>query len=396
MPNRTSPRSLLLIGYFIFFAMAMPAGVLNVAWISMQGTFGVSLDSLGILLFASTCGSLLGAFFSGRLIGRFGVGRYLSAGGVFMSLGLIGYVLAPAWIALIASAFVTTMGLSFFNSGLNIFISSRYTVGQFNWLHACFGVGQTVGPTVATLVITQFGLSWHWAYLLVLAVILLATAAVLLTRGQWIMAGDVERKPGESPARAGLMESLRIPAVLLGMGLFFVTSGVIGSTGQLSNTLLTARGVERAGFWISFYWATFTVGRIIMGFIAHRLDNTLLIRDCLIGQSVGALLLWQTASPALNLIGLAVIGFCSAPLYPTLVAETHRRVEARYRANAIGFEMAAAGLGTSLVPGLIAALAQNISLGIIPPLLVVGGLVGLTLAEIAAHRQAEKALALVR
>jgi fucose permease len=129
--------------------MAIPGGVLNVAWTYMQVTFSVPLDSLGVLLFAATCGGLLGTFFSGRLIGRFGMGRYLTAGGALMALGLVGYAVAPVWLTLIVSAFVTTLGFSIFNAGLNMFVAANYSTGQLNWMHAAYGVGGTFGPALA-------------------------------------------------------------------------------------------------------------------------------------------------------------------------------------------------------------------------------------------------------
>jgi len=387
---RSAPRSLLLIACFIFFVLAIPAGVLNVAWTYMQITFSVPLDSLGILLLANTVGGLVTAFFSGRVIERTGIGHYLLGGGIIMVFGLFGYILAPSWLALILAAFITTLGFSAFNVGLNNFVSSRYTTGQFNWLHACYGLGQTVGPTLATVIVATLGLSWHIAYAVILLPVLVILALLIITRRQWIMPGI--SAPWEPIARVSLWQSLRVPAVLLGMALFFSTSGVIASTGQLSNTLLTARGVAQAGFWISAYWASFTVGRILMGFIAHRLENTRLLRLSLSGAIIGALLLWQNASPLINLWGLMVIGFACAPLYPTLVAETHRRVEARYRLNALGFQMASAGLGQSLVPGAIAWVATHTSLDWIGALLVIGAVLAFTLHEVAARRRERVAL----
>lgn len=390
-PHSTAPRSLLLIAYFTFCVMALPGSVLNVAWMAMQAAFGVPLDALGVLLLAATCGSLLGSFFSGRLIERFGLGRYLVTGGAIMLLGLLGYGTAATWYALIAAAFTTILGFSFFNAGMNIFVSARYSAGQFNWLHAAYGVGQMIGPTLATVVIGQLGLSWHLPYLVVFVLIASVTGLLLLTRTRWVLPGVEARRPDAAalarPARPGTLETLRLPAVLLGMGLFFLTGGVITSTGQLSNSLLSARGIANAGFWISFYWTSFTLGRVAMGFIAHRVDHTVLIRVGILGALLGAALLWQTTSTLLNLIGLAVIGFACAPMYPTLIAVTHYRVAERYRANAIGFEMAAGGLGQSLFPGMVAWLAQRSSLDVVAPLLIVGMLAALVLHELAARRQ---------
>ncbi len=388
-PNGGSIR-LLLIAYFIFFVMAIPTGILNVAWTYMQVTFDVPLDALGTLLLANTCGALIGTFFSGRLIERLGLGRYLLIGGVLMGCGLMGYVVAPTWIALIAAGFVTVLGFSAFNAGLNNFVSVRYTNGQFNWLHASFGLGQTVGPTLATIIVEHLGLSWHVSYLVIFALVLFILLTLLVTRRQWVMPGeaDVSKSEPSTPGkRVSLIESLRIPAVLLGMSIFFLTSGVIASTGQLSNTLLSARGVAEAGFWISAYWASFTIGRILMGFIANRIDSNLLLRGSLCGATIGALLIWQNASTTVNLVGLMIVGFSCAPLYPTLIAMTHQRVAQRYRLNALGFQMASAGLGQSLVPGAIAWIAQHISVDLIGLPLVIGMLAALALEETAARRR---------
>ncbi len=193
MKTRSAPLSLLLIAYFIFFVMAIPGGVLNVAWTYMQVTFGVPLDALGILLLANTCGGLIGTFFSGRMIERAGLGRYLLTGGAIMSFGLIGYILAPSWIALIGSAFLTSLGFSGFNAGLNNFVSVRYTTGQFNWLHASYGLGQTVGPALATFMVERLGQSWHVNYAVVFVLVLVILALLVFTRSQWRLPGEVRR-----------------------------------------------------------------------------------------------------------------------------------------------------------------------------------------------------------
>ena len=366
MQKQAAPRSLLLIALLIFFTMAIPTGILNVAWTLMQVSYSVSLDSLAILLLAGTCGSLISTFFSGRVIAHIGIGRYLIAGGVSMALGLLCYALTPSWIGLIAAAFVTMIGFSIFNAGLNTFVAANYSTGQLNWLHAAFGVGSTIGPALTTVLVTNLGQSWHLAYGIVFAVMVMVTAALLLTRSHWTLAGD--RPTGTDVAHAGIRETLRVPTVLLGMATFFIFSGVLGGTSQLSSPLLMDRGITQAqaGFWISLYWASFTVGRIVMGFVAHRLDNTKLIRACLIGAAAGAFLLLQSASMILNLFGLMLVGLACAPMYPTLIAETRRRVGLRYRANAIGFQIAASGLGQALIPGTMAWFAEHARLNTTP------------------------------
>ncbi len=382
--------ALLLIACFIFFTMALPIGILNAAWTYIQVSYGVSLDSLGVLLFAGTCGALIGTFFSGRLIGRFGMGRYLSTGSVVMVLGLFGYTIAPSWIALIATAFLTTLGFSVFNAGLNTFVSSNYSTGQLNWLHAAYALGTTVGPTMATLIVEQANQSWHLSYAVVCVLMIGIAVVIFTTRDRWTLPTEddtLNTIPGQAIKRANIWESLRLPAVLIGMTLFFVNSGVIAGTGQLSKTLLTARNIAGAGYWISLYWAFFFFGRVIMGFVASRLNNAMLLRTCMIGMGIGAGLLWQHSSDTLNLVGLALVGFSAAPIFPTLVAETRRNVSLAHRPNAIGFQLTASALGSSIIPGAMAWLAEHSSVDLIGALPVVGIAIVLALYEFSLRRR---------
>lgn len=391
-----SRRALLLLAYFMFFVMAIPTGILNVAWTYMQASFSVSLDSLGILLLASTCGGLLGSFFSGRFIGRFGVGWFLMGGSLLAVLGLFGFTVAPAFPVLLGSIFLLALGFSTFNAGLNFFISANYTTGQLNWLHAGFGLGVTVGPALTTLLVERLGQSWHLPYLIMLVIVAAVSALLWLSRAQWVMVDDLPAASPQPVERISLWESLQMPVVVFGILLFIILNGTIGGTGQLSTTLLTSRGVAEAnaGFWVSLYWASFTIGRVIMGFIAHRLDHSRLITFCILGAGIGALFYAQTASIVLNLFGLALIGFSCAPLYPTLIALTRQRVAQRHRANAIGFQITAGSIGSTLLPGIFAWLAEHTSVAVIGVLPLVGMTLALTLYQISLRRQ-ERVRALV-
>ena len=387
-------RSFLWVAYAIFFCMGIPGGILNVVATDLLGTFGFGLDMLGVLLFFATLGSLIGTFFSGRMIARFGIGAFLTGGSGLMAQGLLGYTVSPAWGALLAAAFVTVLGFSILNAALNTFVASNYTTRHLNWLHAAYGVGLTLGPTLATILVEQLGQSWRVAYSIMFVVLLSVTALLALTRSQWHLQ-DEPGTPvsGAAAERVSIVSTLRLPAVLFGMSLFLILNGVIGGTGQLASPLLTSRGVEQAGFWVSLYWASFTVGRIIMGFFANRIDNYRLLRACIIGAIFGAALLWQNASSLLNLLGLGLIGLSCAPIYPTMIAVTRNAVALRHRANAIGFQLASSGIGSSLVPGALAWLAEHTSLAVIGVFPLAGLLIGLAIYELSLrYRRAAAAI----
>ncbi len=375
--SKRDKTTLLLFVYLIFFTLAFPSGIFTAAWVYMQATYGVSLDALGMLSISGLFGSLLGTVASGRLIGRFGTGRYLVAGAGVLALAMAIYALAPTWITLLAAMFMQMFGFNIINTGLNTFVSAHYSTGQLNWMHAAYPLGGTLGSLLVTLIVEDGGGSWHLAYAIVFVIMLSMGAALLITRDRWKAQDEAEARsinPDGAKRVVSLRQSFLLPAVMIGMALFFLTTGAGGTTINLSKSLLTARAIAGAGYWISFYWGFSFIGRVIVGFVAYRLNNVTLLRVCMIGMALGAALLWQPASAALNFVGLMLFGLASAPVYPTLIAESRRRVDPPHRANAIGFQIAASALGMALVPAGVAWLADHTSvnaIGAIPFVLMV-------------------------
>jgi fucose permease len=388
MNRKNGPLSLLVISYFAFVVLGMPGGVLNIAWTYMQPTFHVELDSLGILLGVGTVGYLIMSFINGRVIGRLGISKALLSGSLLSALGMLIYVLVPTWETLVAFSIIASMGSGIIDAGLNTFVSAHYSAGRLNWLHAAFGVGATLGPLVATFTITRLDQSWRLSYGIAMILFVILSLCFFLTRQRWTL--SLDETPDTRAPNVSFMETLRAPLVIPLVGLFFLYAGLEVSTAQLANTLfIDGRGIsqETAGTWISFYWFSFTAGRVIMGFFADRLTAQLIVRSGAIGAILGGLLLALNIAPAFSFLGLALIGFALAPIFATLVAETPKRVGMRHAANTIGFEVGMAGLGIAMLPGLGGFLAQRVDLEIIGPFLVGVAVVMYALHEYVVFRE---------
>ncbi|MFN8529219.1 MAG: MFS transporter [Anaerolineae bacterium] len=388
-PTLAHPRSLsiLLIAYFAFVCIAIPDGLLNIAWTYMKTDFNVQLESLGLLLTVAMVGRLLTSFASGVYIRRLGMSGFLIGGSVMLAVGVIGYALAPSWIVLLVVVAITAMGAGAIDAGLNTFISAYYTRGQLNWLHAAYGVGVTFGPILATFVIVTLSQSWRVSYWLALIPLALLVVLVFFTLSRWhFTPADQSKASDAHPANApSLIESLRLPVVILSGLLFFAYGGVEIGVGQLSNTLFVeGRQVaqETASFWISLYWASFTIGRILMGFIADRVNVEVLLRACMIGALIGAGMLLTNLTPFLGFLGVAVMGFAFAPLFATLISETPLRVGERHAANTVGIQVGVVGLGGAALPYLAGLLVHSAGLEVIGVLLFGGCLTVFAIHEI--------------
>src|SRR5205807_1395794 len=107
--------------------------------------------------------------------------------------------------------------------------------------------------------------------------------------------GPYPSSASRQPEAAAMGETLRLPVVWLGIGLFLVYAGLEISAGQWSFSLFTeSRHVSKeiAGLWVGIYWGSFTVGRIFFGAILTWIRPAALLRLCMAGVALGVALLW--------------------------------------------------------------------------------------------------------
>lgn len=377
---------LMSIAYLAFICLGLPDSLPGVTWPSIRATFSRPLSDLGILLAVFTVGFLAASFNAGQLVTRLGVGGVLFASSLLIAVGLFGYALAPAWLVLAGMSLLLGMGSGMIDAGVNAYAATHFTPRHVNWLHACYGLGATLSPLVVTAVLSS-GLSWRWGYGLIGLVLSSMVVCFGVTRKRWQdgrVAAASTSAPAEPPA-VGMRATLRRPIVWLSIALFFTYTGLEVSAGQWAYSLFTEeRGIAPtvAGVWISIYWGSLTVGRLLFGIIAGRVGTTLLLRGCMGSILIGTLLLWLNPSPLLSFLGLALIGFMLAPIFPLLIAQTPARLGVAYATHAIGFQVAAANVGAAGVPGLAGGLARVVGLEILGPFLLIVALLLFLLHEI--------------
>jgi fucose permease len=392
--NKNKPRlGLILLIYVAFIALGMPDGLLGVAWPSVRASFGLPIDALGMLLFASMAGYLTSSFSSGHLIPRFGVGRVLAASCAATGVALIGYTLVPHWGMVVALGVLAGLGAGAIDAGLNTYVAAHFGEGLMQWLHASYGIGITLGPIIMTLGLKYFD-TWRVGYAVVGTVQLVLALCFVLTLPMWQDQAHAAA-PGEprrlTDYKTPWLETLRRPRIWLSLLLFFIYTGVEVTLGAWTYSLLTqSRGIppETAGFVAGSYWATFTIGRIVAGLYAGRVGVNALVRGGTLVALAGTILLWQNPINGSSVLAVAIIGFAIAPIFPAMVSGTSARVGRRYAANTIGMQMGAASLGAAGVPSFVGVLARHTSLEIVPPFLVLAlaALFGLyMLATASAH-----------
>jgi fucose permease len=376
---------LFALALLAFVSLGLPDAVLGVAWPSLRRSFSVPVDRLGILLFTTMAGYLASSFGSGAIVKRTGVGGLLVASSLLVVASCAGYAMAPSWPFVVAAAVPGGLGAGAIDAAINAYAAARFPAGRVAWLHACWGVGATLGPLLMTAV-RGAGLVWRWGYAIIAALLALLALGFHRTRKLW-EADSVEARPGETPA-AGLTKSLGQPLVWANLVLFFVYTGVEASAGQWAYTLFTeSRGLSPAlaGIAVGLYWGSLTLGRLVSGVLAHHLAPPTLLRTCVVLLPVGALGVAAAPGTLLDVASLALIGLTGAPVFPLLIAGTPQRVGGQHAANAVGFQISAACLGAAALPSAAGVLARAYGLETIAVFLVVGALTVVALHEAVLH-----------
>jgi len=381
--DRQADSAVVWIAFATFIGLGLASGLRGVAWPSMRDEFGLPADGLGVLIFAQTLGYILSSFFSGRVATWLGNGKtYLFANGV-MGLGLLVSFAAPSWAVFIVSGFVIGASSGLVDAGLNNYLAAYYGPRQMNWLHACFGIGWTIGPLMMTTIINA-SLSWRVGFGISGVLILLLTVLYLATLRHW-RNGAVQTTTSEHVLDASLTHTLRQPLLWLSVALFMVYAGMEVGAGDWSYTLFTdGRGIlpETAGLWVTVYSGSFTVGRLLFGAISGRFSVTKILRLCMGGSVLGALLWWLNITDFVGFIGLALLGFSQAPLFPLLILGTAERLGKEHAANAIGFQVSAAGVGIAILPALLGVLVARLGYGVITPFILVLAVLVFVLHEV--------------
>lgn len=368
-PSRPgTPWLLLVIAYLGFISLGLPDTLIGVAWPSVRDAFGRQQSEVAWVFFAAGGSYFLSSLFAGRLMKWLGIGMLLAVSSLLVAGSGFGYASSPVWPLFASCALLHGAGSGAIDAGLNHYVAHHFSARHMTWLHACYGVGATLGPLIMTSVLVASG-SWRAGYATVACILLSLALLFALTRKRWEeKQGGSADASAEAPAPAiqvGMMKALKHPMVGLQIVLFFIYTGLEVTLGQWSFTILTeARGFtkEAAGTWVTAYWASLTMGRVLFGFIVDRFGIDRLLRMSMLAVMVGTGIFAANLPHDVSAAGLALVGLGLAAIYPCLMTRTPQRLGAGLSAHAIGFQVSAAMIGAAAFPSVAGMLAQQTDL----------------------------------
>jgi fucose permease len=355
---------LLFVAYLGFISLGLPDAAHGINWPFVRTEFGVPIGWLGLVILSSGIGYLISSFSVGYLLSRLGVGRLLALSSFLVSLGLLGFYCSSSFIVFVLFAILIGMGSGAIDAGLNSYAAEHFSTRHMNWLHAAFGVGATTGPIIITTVLVSYSQNWRLGYAVLAVILFTITVIFIFSRNLWEsdkhLPQQVENTTDESqtrstclPEKVTQLQALKHPVIQYQIVFFFLYTGVEFGIGQWAFTVMTeSRGVSlaSAGTWVAIYWGSLAFGRAVFGFLVERFSVDLLLRFCLIVVVIGVVLFNINITPSTSYLGLVLVGFCAAPIFPCMISQTVIRVGKSYSTHAIGFQVSAAVMGGMTLP----------------------------------------------
>lgn len=385
----------LILIYLAFISLGLPDSLLGTAWPIMQTDIQAPFQTAGYLFMIVTAGTIVSSLASGTMLKRFGTGKVTLVSCAMTAAALFGYAMSPSFVWLIISAIPLGLGAGSVDAGLNNYVAEHYRAHHMNWLHCFWGVGATLGPIIMSQYMLQEG---HWrngyytvAVIQSVLVIILAVTLPLWKRMEKHREGSATEGEGlhNSQATSEHIDStnvhpLRVKGVKIALVSFFFYCGLEGTVGLWGSSYLVQIkdiSAASAAMWVSLYYGGITAGRLISGFIALRMSNKTLIRSGQLIALLGTVLLLLPLPSIVSAIGLVTLGLGLAPIYPSMLHETPSRFGSSASQRIMGYQMAVAYTGTTVVPPLLGFLAGQTSISILPVYLLLCAAVMLIFSE---------------
>ena len=365
------PNTLLLVLSFVgFIALGLPDAVIGVAWPAIRQFFQLPQDALGPLFVTVTVGSVIASTATGAILRRLSIGDLLALSCALTAISLFSYTIAPSWIVLVSLGLLTGFGAGSIDAAINTYAATRYSARVVNVLHAFYGVGAAAGPALMTAVLTA-DREWQLGYRIIVGIEITLAVAFVLSRRHW---------PAPTPAHeehhrpAHLLETLRLGKVQLSLLVFLFYTGCEAAAGAWVFSLLyEARDIATAaaGTAVSLYWGGLFASRLGYALLPADVSPDTVVKLCIVTALGSMLVLALNVHPLIDTAAIALVGFASGPIFPSLIATTPARVGPQHTANTVGFQISIGAVGLAALPAICGLIAQDWGLERIPIVLTI-------------------------
>ena len=372
---------LLLMIYLAFISLGLPDALLGSAWPIMYQEFAVPVSYSGTVFMIICGGTILSSLNSEKLNRRFGTGKITAISVLLTAIALFGFSISHSFLMLCLFAIPYGLGAGSVDAALNHYVALHYSSRHMSWLHCMWGLGASVGPYIMGFVL-QRGEPWNRGYLIVsiiqfiLAIILFCSLSLWKKNPEELKENAASTAKQEAPKQEApkqralsLKEVFAIPGAKESLASFYGYCALEQTVGLWAGSFMVlALGMEEklAASYVALFYFGITFGRFLSGFFTMKWKDEQMVLGGSAIVFFGIFLLFTPWSKALVLPALILIGLGCAPVYPSVIHSTPYNFGVEHSSALIGAQMAAAYVGTLIMPPLFGVLGRSFSMKLFP------------------------------
>jgi fucose permease len=353
------------LSFYAFIALGISDGGLGVLLPSILSTYHLTPATVTLLFISQMSGYVTAALISSLLSSRLGLARMLWVAAIALTSALSLYAFTTHWPIMVTSGLLLGLGAGLIDAGINTYIASdQRNANLMGMLHAFYGIGSLLGPTIATTLLT-LGLHWQKVYLVfasLVSFLIIGMSWAVLYNYQPMLSLPVV----VSHSKTNLRQVLRLPIVWVSALMLLIYVGVEVSIGNWAYTVQhVGRGIPSwiAGYSVSGYWLGLTAGRLAMGQMVKYWGAIRTIDLSLTLLIMGLLTWWLFPNQWWS---LPLSGFALAAIFPTIIWLMPQRVPTAIVPAAIGFLASVGAIGSAAIPSVVGWVADRAGIETIP------------------------------
>ena len=363
---------LLGIIYLSFVSLGLPDALLGAAWPMMHQDFAVPVSYAGAIALIISWGTVISSLLSDRLTKAYGPGKVTAVSVAMTALALFGFSVSGKFWMLCLWAIPYGLGAGSVDASLNNYVAIHYASRHMSWLHCMWGLGASIGPYIMGAALTG-GMSWNSGYRIICLIQVCISVGLFLSLPLWKQTAGTGEK-GKRAAPLSLKQIVAIPGAKEVMAGFFCYCALEQTAilwGSSYFVMKDGLDPDLAASYAALFFLGLTVGRFLSGFATMKVNDTNMIRlgQALIALGIGIMML--PLGVAATMVGLTVIGFGCAPIYPCIIHSTPAHFGEENSQALIGVQMASAYVGICVMPPLFGLIANHISASLLPGYLAI-------------------------
>ncbi|KAI4172887.1 MAG: hypothetical protein LQ343_003295 [Gyalolechia ehrenbergii] len=314
------------------------------------------------------------------LLARLGRARTLILAQMSMMVGYIMLVCTPPFPVVVLSflfiGFGEAVNLALNNTFCANLANYATTLGLF---HGSYGIGGTVGPLMATALVST-GRKWSSFYYISIGVTFLNICMAYWAFRNYETDNPAQHNAllrtasGQKTSKSELLQqALKNKTTILGSLFIFAYQGAeVSISGWVISFLITYRHGEpsRVGYVTAGFWAGITIGRFVLTHPAHRIGEKTAVIGLVVGATLFQFLVWFVPNVIGESVAVAIVGLLLGPVYPCSTAVYSKLLDKSIQMSSLAIVSALGSSGGAVAPFFTGLLAQEVGTWVLHPICV--------------------------